>query len=113
MPENGFLTARKAYVAGQRQFASDTGCTAPYAGDRHDRRTAQAHQHVVQRPKAARTWWKARRLLRSREEVVVGEEEAGHRAAEHDNLNLLIAFNRGDDVVELRNGLRTEYIQRR
>ena len=113
MPENGLLATREAHVAGKRQLASNAGRASPYAGNGDDRRTAEAHQNVVEGAEAARAGRQARGVLRAREEIVVGEEEARHRAVEYDHLDRLVALDRRDDRVELRNGLRTEDVERR
>jgi hypothetical protein len=43
----------------------------------------------------------------------VRQEEARHRALEHDDLDLGVGLDLGDDAVQLRNGLGTENVERR
>src|SRR4051812_16203988 len=111
MTENGLFAAREAHVAGERQLAPNAGGASPDAGDRNDRSAAQAHQDVVKGSEAAPTGRKACRVLRVSKEIIVSEEEAGNRAVEHDDLELLVILDCGDNSVELRDCCRPEDIE--
>src|SRR6266550_887502 len=69
-----FLATGETYVTGQGKFASVTGRAPSDGRDRHNRGTAQAHEHVVERPQPTRPRRQARRVLRSRQEVVVSHK---------------------------------------
>ena len=50
--QDRFFAAGEAHVAGQRKLTSDTGGASADRRDRHNRRPAQAHEHVGQRLQA-------------------------------------------------------------
>ncbi len=43
----------------------------------------------------------------------MSQKEPWNRAVKDDDFDVLIGFNRGDDLVELRNLVRTEDVERR
>src|SRR5205823_3142347 len=49
-------------------------------------------------------------LFNFREEIVVSHEKSVDRAVEDDNFEILVGFDRGDDLVQLRNRFRSEDI---
>src|SRR5262245_13759653 len=52
-------------------------------------------------------------ILERREKIVMREKEAIDGTIEHNDLHMLIRLDRGDDLVELRDRLRSEDVQRR
>jgi hypothetical protein len=108
-----FLATGEAHIAGERELAADARRPPPNGRDGDDGRTAQPGEHVGKRLQPGGACGKFRRLLERRDEVVVGEKEAVHGAAEHHDLDVLVALQRGDHFVELRDGLRPKDIQRR
>jgi len=52
-------------------------------------------------------------VLEFRKEVVVRKEDAFDRTLEDDHFEVRVGFNRGDDLTQLRNGIRTKDIERR
>ena len=105
-------------LAKRMSLASASSLPTPVArpridGDRHDRRAAEARQHVGQRLQAGRPGGSERRSSELGEEVVVGEEEAFDRAVEDHDLHVGIGLERRDDRLQLRDRLGPEDVQGR
>src|SRR5712672_417713 len=77
----------------------------------HNRRTAQAHEHVGQRLQASWSRWEPGRVLEFGNEIVVREEKPFHGAVKNDNFDLFVGFKRCDDLVQLWNGVRAKNVQ--
>jgi hypothetical protein len=56
---------------------------------------------------------KSRRILKLRQEVVVRQEKSIYGTLKDNNLNLLIDFQRCDDLVQLRNSFRAKDVEGR
>src|SRR5262249_883466 len=101
------------HVAGQSKLTAHTSRAASDRCDRSDRGTAQTHQHVGERLKPSGSRWEPGGVLDIREEVVVGQKVSLHRAVEDHDLDVLVRFERRNDFVQLRNGVRTEDVEGR
>src|SRR5438270_5323219 len=76
----------------------------------HGRGPAQAHQHIREGLQTCWSRWQTGCLFNFREEIVVSHEKSVDRAVEDDNFEILVGFDRGDDLVQLRNRFRSEDI---
>ena len=106
-------TPGETHVAGERKLATDTGCTAANRNDRNDRTTTQPHKHVGKRLQTRPARRKSRRIRKLRQEVVVRQEKSIDGTVKDNNLNLLVNFQRCDDLVELRNSFRAKDVEGR
>src|SRR5258705_3376978 len=111
MREDCFFSAGEAQVAGQGKLTSDARRAPADRRNRHNRRTAQAHEHVGQRLQASWSWWEPGRVLEFGNEIVVREEKPFHGAVKNDNFDLFVGFKRCNNLVQLWNGVRTKNVQ--
>src|ERR1700704_2918525 len=111
MREDRFFSAGAAELTGPGELTSDAGRSPPDRRNRHNRRTAQAYEHVGQRLQASWSRWEPGRVLEFGNEIVVREEKPFHGAVKNDNFDLFVGFKRCNDLVQLRNGVRTKNVQ--
>src|SRR5258705_1433145 len=111
MREDRFFSAGEPHVAGQGKLTSDAVRATADRRNRHNRRTAQTHEHVGQRLQARWPRWEPGRVLEFGNEIVVREEKPFHGAVKNDNFDLLVGFKRLNDLVQLWNGVRAKNVQ--
>jgi len=97
-----FSRLAKAHVAGESKLAPDARGSPANGRDRHDRGAAQARQHIGQRLQAGLAGRQGGRVLGLGEEIIVGEKEPLDHAVEDHHLHVRIAFERLDDLFQLR-----------
>src|SRR5208282_3645757 len=97
----------------QSQLTSHTSGTAANGRDGNHRSPAQPHQRVRQGLQPGRSRWQASGVLNLCQEIVMSKEESFHGAVKNNNFNVLVSFNRCDDLIQLRNAFGAENIERR
>ena len=95
------------------KLASDAGRTPADGGDGHDWSAAEAYQHVRKLCQARRAWRQISCIFQPCKKVIVSQKETFDRAVEHNNLYIMVAFKCCDDLIQLRDGLRTKNVQGR
>src|SRR5437867_2646389 len=106
------FAARETHVAGNGKRTSDAGGASTKLSERRNLCPAQAHQHVWQRLQPCRSRRQTGCILNLREEIVMSEKEAFDRTVKDDDFDLLVSFDRGNGVVELRNRVRPKDVKR-
>src|SRR5262249_10817900 len=111
--QDGFFATRETHVARQRKLASHACRAATDRGNGYNGSPAETGQHVGKRLEACRSRRQTCRFPERREAIIVRQEEALDGAVEHNNLQLLIGLEPSDDLIQLRNGLWAEDVERR
>src|SRR5882724_2634128 len=108
-----FFSTGKAHVTGKGKLTSHTSRPPANRRYRYDRRTIQAPQHLGPWMQPCGSRRKTRQIVEVCKKIQVNQKEAFNGTIKNHHLNLLISFERRDDLVHLRKHLGTEDVERR